>query len=149
MRTLLLLLSLGGLSCASAPAPSARAAPTLPVKRPQLPESARMLLGDRMQHHGQAMSDIMWSVLFLDFEAAGEIAEEIAREPRIARPISRSAAELNSALPALFFDYQDQLVERAQRLAVATDTEDPETVSTALGALSQTCVRCHATFLDP
>ena len=112
--------------------------------------SARALISDRMQHHGQAMSDIVWSVLFLDFEAAADIADEIAQEPKLARPVRREANELNSLLPDQFFDLQDELAVRAEQLATAARAEEPEAISEALGALSSTCVRCHSAYLrDP
>lgn len=111
------------------------------------PPTARALLSDRMQHHGQAMSDIVWSVLFLDYDAAADIAEEIASEPQLARPVRREAGELNSLLPERFFALQEELVLRAKTLARVARTEDAGAIAQAIGELSGTCVRCHATYL--
>lgn len=148
LSLLLAACSSGGGSSQAAPAEKPK---TRKLPAPQhLPASARALLSDRMQHHGQAMSDIVWSVLFLDYEAAADIAEEIAREPKLARPVQREASELNSLLPEQFFGYQDELAMRAQMLATAARAEDPEAVSQALGELSGTCVRCHSAYMrDP
>lgn len=120
------------------------------LERPDhLPMAARVLLSERMEHHGQAMSDIFWAVLFLDYPLADELAHEIATEPRLARPLQRDATELNSLLPETFFDLQDALSREAERLSAAAKARDPDATSEAFGALTRTCVRCHATYQEP
>ncbi len=115
-----------------------------------LPASARALLTERMNHHGHAMSDLMWAVLFLDHEATKQIAHDISQEPRLARPIHRDAAELNSQLPPQFFDYQDQLLVSAKKVKAAAESKDDQAISKAFSELSATCIGCHSSYLkDP
>ena len=151
MRRLALPLALALTGCATADAPPPSAAPgpkgALPAPA-HLSGTARRLISTRMERHGAAMSDLMWAALFLDYRSTAELAGEIADEPKLARPLSRDASELNAALPAGFFDLQDELATHARRLADEAAAEDPERLSTALGALTDTCLRCHATYLS-
>ena len=60
--------------------------------------------------------------------------------------ISGDATELASALPATFFDLQDELRAQARTLGDAAEEQNPFHVANAYGRLSETCVRCHATY---
>jgi cytochrome c556 len=134
---------------ARCPEPSRAAPPgkwALPAPA-HLPQAARNLLAERMQRHGAAMTDMVWAALFLDYESATDIAQEIAGEPRLARPLSRDASELNAVLPEAFFELQDELATRAAALAEVAPRRDPAALSAALGQLTDTCMRCHATYL--
>lgn len=133
----------------AAPAVKAEAAEkarTLPAPA-HIPVAARALLSQRMQRHGVAMSDMMWAVMFLDYESTEDIAREIASEPRLARPLSRDASELNALLPSEFFDLQDALARAAENLATVAPERDPEQLSAAVAKLTDTCIRCHSAYL--
>jgi cytochrome c556 len=128
------------LSCASGPERM------LPAPD-HLPSSARALLTEKMINHGDDMSDLLWATLFLDDDSVRDIADHIRSSPKLARPITRDATELNSRLPAEFFALQDELAMRAEELAESAETGDPDAMAAAYGALAQTCVRCHAIYL--
>lgn len=135
-------------ACASAPTPAAPAASTRQMPEPaHIPEVARRLLSERMMSHGRDMSDLVWAMLFIDTTSVEEIADEIARQPRIARPMANDASELASRLPPAFFDLQDALVDDAMRLADAAREDDLERMAEAYGVLTATCVRCHSAYL--
>ena len=141
----------GVLGCQTVPA-------TKPVQRPpatlaapsSLPETARVLISQRMENHGFEMSNLVWATLMFDRSSASRITQSILAEPRLARPLQRDSSELNSALPAAFFDLQDRWVEAARNLErVASDSAStPGQLGDAFGALTRTCVNCHAVYLD-
>ena len=115
---------------------------------PHLPETARALLSEQMLDHGRDMSDLLWATLFLDDESVRDIADHIRSAPRLARPQTRDASELNSQLPAEFFDLQDELVRRATELADVAESRDPQLMAARYGELAETCVRCHMMYLS-
>ncbi len=134
-------------ACASAPPPAASTVRQMPEPE-HIPLVARQLLAERMMTHGRDMSDLVWAMLFLDTRSVEEIADDIAAQPRIARPLANDASELASRLPAAFFDLQDQLVEDASRLADEARRDDLEGMTQAYSALTTTCVQCHAAYLQ-
>src|SRR5262245_42579066 len=52
-----------------------------------LPALARQLLRNRMQRHGTEMVDLVMAVTLLQRERAKALADDIAGEPRLTRPI--------------------------------------------------------------
>lgn len=141
----------------AAPAPIARDAgrtPPSPRRLPprrSLPPLARSILSQHMENHAFQMNELVWSVVFLEHEETRELAEEIANGPTIARPLpdgQTPSDDLSSMLPAQFFDLQDQLHARAKELADAARDEDDAAIAKAWGRLSESCVACHATYLD-
>ncbi|MCK6544524.1 hypothetical protein L6R52_01515 [Myxococcota bacterium] len=116
---------------------------------PHLPEPIRELIWSRMQGHGTDMTLLLWAVLFLDYEGAGELARAIVAEPRFSRPIGPDDPTLNGMLPPEFFTLQDELVEKAKILVrVTSGPRDGKLLSRAYGELTSVCVRCHAAYLD-
>lgn len=154
----LLALSLA-LACASssaqpkAPEPArASTAPARPAKMREpewLPPQAREALNTRMQRHGEEMMYLTATVLTLNYEATAEIATMIAEEPRIGRPAAGEQGTLGALLPARFFDLQDELSLRATELASVAKGEQHDEIVRAYGRLAQTCVSCHALYLEP
>lgn len=110
---------------------------------------ARQLLKQRMARHGKDMLALMEAVLFLDRPTALRLAQDIAEEPRLTRPIAGGADDMNAALPERFFVLQDELKSRALSLAQAARGTDNVALAGRLGELTQTCVTCHATYLEP
>lgn len=100
-----------------------------------------------MIDHGNDMADLLWATLFLDNQSVYEIAENLRATPRLARPITNDATELNSQLPTEFFALQDQLALQAEALSQGALAQDPDAMAAAYGALAQTCVRCHSVYL--
>jgi hypothetical protein len=70
----------------------------------------------------------------------------IASDASFSRPLTGDATELNAALPAKFFEEQDQLRARARALAEPSHVLNPYRVAEAYGHLSEACVRCHAVY---
>jgi hypothetical protein len=101
-----------------------------------------------MKDHKADMSALTFAVVLLDRPGAERLARSIAASPRLARPSERPD-ELNSLLPPRFFELQDQLRRRADDLAAAARSGDDAAMAKAYGALSETCVACHATYLNP
>jgi hypothetical protein len=150
LRAPLLILFLLTASCAAqpksdrAPATPARAAKTKLVPE-HLPESARMLISERMHEHGDSMNVLLWAILFLDYESIEAIATDIASAPRL----ERLPPEAGAQLPEAFFALQAELAERAHKLAdvAAQPVREGEAVAAAFGQLAETCVRCHSAYL--
>ena len=110
---------------------------------------ARQLLTQRMVRHGRDMLALVEAVLLLDRETTQRLAAEIAAEPRLTRPIAGGADDVNAALPERFFVLQDELKSRAVDLAEAARGSDDAKLAARLGEVTQTCVSCHSTYLEP
>jgi len=110
---------------------------------------ARQLLKRRMARHGHDMLTLVQSVLLLDHATTQRLASEFAAEPRLTRPIAGGEDDLNAALPERFFVLQDELRSRALSLAEAAKKTDDAALASRLGELTQTCVSCHSTYLEP
>lgn len=145
-----LALVVSGLACKSSPEASGDRSP--PVKRfergpgDHIPDLARSLIRERMHLHGDDMNDLLWAVLFLDYDSMKAISEDLASSPKFARPLSDD--ELNASIPAQFFELQDQLQAGAKKLALAAGGRDGDGVAVAFAEISQSCVRCHSLYLD-
>ncbi|NMO19798.1 cytochrome c [Pyxidicoccus fallax] len=126
---------------------AAKPAPSLPVP-PYMPEGARAALRQKMERHGQAMTDLMLGVMLLQYEVAGDAAGRIVNEPRLGRPIPGGDDELNSLLPERFFTLQDELRSRAQAVEAAAKKRDDAALAESFGQLTQTCVSCHSVYLN-
>jgi len=160
MRSLLPLLALLAFS-AAADEKKPKGAPKPPVAskeavredtlgRPDyLSDLARQILRRRMERHGRDMLHLMTGVVLLRREVVQTIAQELAREPRITRPLPDARDELNSALPEKFFVLQDELRDRAKALEESAKGKNDKELADAFARLTQTCVACHSAFLAP
>ncbi len=106
--------------------------------------AARRLVHDRMKDHGREMEQLLWDVLFLDYDGIKRSGATIARN---ASPLDRHAIELEPHV--FFFTMQNQLKARALNLVEAASAQDGQNVSKAFGQLSETCVHCHIVYLEP
>jgi hypothetical protein len=122
--------------------------PSLPAPD-YLPAGARAALRQKMERHGQAMTDLMLGVTLLQYDAASAAAGRIVDEPRFGRPIPGGEGddELNSLLPERFFTLQDELRSRAQAVRDAARKRDDARLAESFGRLTETCVSCHAVYL--
>lgn len=148
-------------SCKTAPEPKpaeAQAERTTPVPPAlQLPESTylspevRALIRDRMDRHAEQMTFLLVGIVLLNVDATAAFAEEIANEPKLARPGPEDEDTVNALIPRRMFDLQDELAKRAQDLATQAknNPEDVEGISRAYGRVTETCIRCHAAYLYP
>lgn len=131
----------------------AHAEPT-PPKEPGLaeptwlPEEARALLSSRMERHGEDMTFLLPSVVLLNYRWAEGLTERIAAEPRLARPGVGDADSLNARLPKRFFELQDEVKARALEVSAAAQARDEARLARTFGELTQTCVACHALYLQ-
>lgn len=134
--------------------PPDRTVPAVPARaksgrKDPLSPTARAVIATKMDRHAQDMTDLMWAVVFLEHDAAAEIADEIASEPRMARPTGDQDGDLaNARIPEDFFRLQDELRTQANALAAGARKGDDAAIAEAYGRLSQTCVSCHAKYLD-
>jgi len=117
----------------------------------RLPEPARLsptvraLLHERMERHGAQMSELSWNVVKLDWDAARDLAGEVAAEPRLARVADPTL--LNAELPARFFELQDALHDRALAVQKAAAARQGTQLADAFADLSRVCVSCHQSYL--
>ncbi len=129
--------------------PSAEVVAEAPTKAPALSELARQLLRRRMERHGKDLSQLIMAVVLLRREVVEPLAQNVAAEPRIVRPLPGDRDELNAALPERFFVLQDELRARAKELADASKTKKDKELAEALARMTQVCVSCHSAFLEP
>ena len=118
------------------------------LTEPPLSLTARALIHQKMVNHSKQMTDLVWAVVLLNYPQSAELAQAIAAEPRLGRPTSGDATELNSALPPRFFELQDELRTRAQHLETAARVRDPGATAKAYGQLAETCVSCHDAYIS-
>ncbi len=136
-------------------APSAQtAAPSPPPKqlpqREDLPLVLRETLRSSMDRHGEELTFLLADVILLQYDQAEQLAEMLANEPKLGRPSPGDTDSLNALLPESFFVYQNQLGERAKLLGKAAKEKDDAALVKAFGALAETCVGCHSSYLhDP
>lgn len=114
-----------------------------------LPPLARQVLRNRMQRHGNDMMELVMAVTLLQRDRAKALANDIANEPRLTRPIAGGEGDLNAALPNELFVLQDELRSRAKAVADATNKPSDAALATALGRVTETCVACHSAYLTP
>ncbi|MGV3623602.1 MAG: hypothetical protein ACO1OB_22475 [Archangium sp.] len=119
------------------------------TRNDDLPPLARALLRKRMQGHAREQVRLARAVTLLQRDTVKAIAEDIAAEPRVVRPLPTSRDELNTALPEQFFVFQDAVRLRAKDLGNATMQPDDVKLAAAYGQLVQACVSCHSVFLVP
>jgi hypothetical protein len=101
-----------------------------------------------MHRHADSMESLLWSSLNLQYELIVQRSEWVVGEPRIARPQASDEPDLvNQALPARFFDLQDDLHRQAGELGRAATRRDDEGIARAYGELASTCIRCHGLYL--
>lgn len=132
----------GGLVLALTGAVATAAPPEL-APPPQLPEPARQLVRKRMASHGEAMSHLLWDVLFLLYDRAAVDAQAIADR---AQPLDRHDPQLEGLTHV--FDLQERLRYRALGVADAARAHDGALLGTAFGELNETCVHCHVAYLN-
>ncbi|MBI2375564.1 MAG: cytochrome c [Deltaproteobacteria bacterium] len=102
-----------------------------------LSAEARDALGTRMQGHGDDMNDLLWSILFLDFESTSDIALHIATE----------TPPPSAHVPPDIIGYETRLNALSAELRAAAKAEDAARVAELYGKIAETCVRCHASYL--
>ncbi|MEW5848106.1 MAG: hypothetical protein AB2A00_04800 [Myxococcota bacterium] len=111
-----------------------------------LNEVSRVVVWPRMMRHGDDMEELIWSVLLLEHDQTEHLADSIASEPKVARPLGMTGNEVNAEIPERFFIIQDLLQERAGVLARTAAKGNDADIARAFGQLTETCVACHATF---
>lgn len=132
------------------PSPTLQEGPAAPVmQKPEwIPSEAREMLAARMRRHGEEMMFLVVSVLILSYDSAEQMAEEIAAEPKIGRPGAGESGTINALLPARFFEFQDELRDRADVVSDAAHAKDHMRLVRAYGQLAETCVGCHAAYME-
>ena len=108
--------------------------------------TAKALLKERMAMHAQDMSQLVSSIMLLEYAEISTDADKIASDVNLHRPTSNDATQLTESIPEKFFVRQDDLQTAARILAKAGRTANPDRVADAYGKLAETCVRCHADY---
>lgn len=101
-----------------------------------------------MASHLSDMGALTSAVMLLTYDRIEAGAAKVASDVSLARPLTGDATELNSALPEAFFVYQDELRKAATVLQAAAHEQSAVRVADAYGRLSETCVKCHATYRE-
>lgn len=131
---------------AAPPAPKPDSGASVDVGEAPLSDLARKVLHRRMGRHGGDVAELTTAVVLLRYEVAADAAPRIANEPRLVRPVVGGEDDLNAAIPERFFVLQDQLRDKAQRLAIQARQQSPAEMADGFGQLTGTCVSCHASF---
>ena len=110
----------------------------------KLSPAARQVVHERMRDHGTIMGALVWDVILLDYARAERSATALGKG---ARPLDRNAPELEHHV--YFFTLQDELYKGSLALADAARARDGKAFATAFKGISETCVHCHAVYMDP
>lgn len=104
----------------------------------------RAALKRTMNAHGDDLTMVLWSILFLDLESAGDWAKLIADRP----PLT-AETDQKLRIPPAILTLGAQLHSQATKLAeLAKQPErDSQAVARAFGELAETCVGCHRSYL--
>jgi hypothetical protein len=130
--------------------PPIKAPPGELPQRQELPLVLRETLSASMNRHGEELTYLLANVLLLQYDDAFELAQLLADEPTLGRAAPGDQESLNALLPEAFFVYQDELRQRAKALALAARAKDDSAFVKAFGAVAETCVGCHSSYLhDP
>jgi hypothetical protein len=131
------------------PAEAAPKTKELPPRQ-DLPLVLRETLSSSMDRHGEELTYLLADVVLLQYEQAEELAQLLADEPQLGRPMPGDTDSLNALLPEAFFVHQAELAKRAKVLAAAAHAKDDAALVRAFGSLAETCVGCHSAYLhDP
>jgi hypothetical protein len=106
-----------------------------------IPAKLRRVLQKRMEHHGSAAMGLTVAVVLLSHDDVAELALQIAEEPGMARPREGETDTLNSALPAKFFEFQDQLRFRARELSTAAASRNNGKMNAAFAKVTAARVK--------
>lgn len=119
-------------------------------ERQDIPAVLRQALRGEMDRHGATLNFLLADVILLRYEAAEQLATQLLEEPKLSRPAPFADQSLNTLLPDAFFDHQDALAASTGALAKAARARDDAALAKAFGAVAQTCVACHTSYLhDP
>jgi hypothetical protein len=113
----------------------------------RLSDPARAALKTQMRTHARGMMELVSRVTLLDWDGVIGAAQRVLDEPRVARPVTGDATELNATLPARFFALQDELRVDLQGLQRASQAHDVDGLADSFAATTRTCVRCHDAYL--
>jgi hypothetical protein len=118
-----------------------------PPVEESLPPMARDMLAARMKDHATDMDQLVRSVIRLDRPATARLAEQLANDDRLARPLGKDDALLNSLVPPRFFELQDQLRVSARALAGAARGHDDRKLAETFSGVTGSCIACHSLYL--
>ena len=114
-----------------------------------LSEASRARLRQRMARHGEDMSELLRAAVLLQRQVAAAAAKRIATAPKLSRPVVGGEEDVSAALPERFFVLQDALRNQAARVGEAALAADDAKLATAFAALTETCITCHAAYVNP
>jgi hypothetical protein len=107
--------------------------------------AARSVIHSMMTRHPELVGDLVTRVILLDYDGVARTAGDLYDEPALAKPIVGD--ELNSALPARFFDLQKDMRDGARRVVEAAARKDGARIAEDFAALTRTCIGCHDLYL--
>jgi len=115
-----------------------------------LPAKAREKIRESMKAHGDDMTVLMWSIIFLDVDGSAEFARVIKDQPWLERPADPTSVPEDERVPEAIYKYQEEIKSRADTLAAMADGSNKLNaagLADAFGAVARTCVACHAAYL--
>jgi hypothetical protein len=98
-----------------------------------------------MTGHGREMTNLLWTVLLLDYSGASASAQRIAAASERLPHAKDGGAR--AELPERFVALQRELKTQLKGVQRATDQRSSRLLTEAFGRLSRTCVSCHAFYM--
>ena len=112
----------------------------------RLSDTVRAAVASEMHAHARGMLELMSTATVLDWEGTVAAVDRVLAEPRLARPQSQDATELNATLPPRFFTLQDELRLQLQAVRKAAAAHDAEAFADGFTGATRTCIHCHDAY---
>ncbi len=107
-------------------------------------DEARTYLDRRMRDHGETATDLLFSVVLLDYDGSARIATRIASDTEQTPAYVEGEALLRREFPETFFDLEATLKADALRLVTAAAQSDAEAMAREYSTMVNSCVECHS-----
>ena len=112
-----------------------------------LSPEVRALLAQEMLHIEKGMQNIFSNIVKGEYENISKTAIDIENSFIFKRKLTNAQrAELKAKIPKSFIETDRSFHELAGKLANAAEFEEKENVQKYFTEMTQTCVKCHATY---
>lgn len=113
-----------------------------PVHLDPMTQKARNALRPQMAGHANNMEELMWAVIMNEPAQTRVLAQGLAHAEVLTQ-------KEHPRLQPRFSELQAALADRALDLSAQAAARDPEGTARAYGRVVETCVACHAKYMDP
>ncbi len=119
-----------------------------PSPSPRLSKKVRRVIQRRMDGHSKRMGKLVSAVWFVDYADAARAADALVDQSQLRKDLARDAVDLEFTFPDRFFTLLLELESRTAVIAEAARRKDGAQLASGFARLSETCINCHAEYLE-